>query len=286
MKELRSIWDIELKILEEVDRICAKYNIQYFADYGTLLGAVRHKGFIPWDDDIDLAMFRKDYNRFRKIASKEFNNKFFCQSGYSDKGFYGELLHIRMNDTTAIKLNSFPNLLYHQGIFIDIFPLDGFIQNKFLNYLQSKLKKILNTILWRKNSRFCDISFWKRLILFFPTLFPQKLLFSIFESVCSWKNPEHSKYVISSFIGTKASEKRLRISYGNIQKLPFDRVLIPVPKNYDEVLTCIFGLDYMTPKLVANDHGEMFFDTKHSYKDYLSGKLQIPEEYINRCQNQ
>ena len=78
--DIKKLWACELEILEEVERICNKHNIRYFADFGTLLGAVRHKGFIPWDDDLDLSMLPEDYERFVKIAPKEIRPPFFCQS--------------------------------------------------------------------------------------------------------------------------------------------------------------------------------------------------------------
>ena len=68
---MKYAWAAEIEVLEVVAEICNRHNIQYFADYGTLLGAVRHKGFIPWDDDIDISMFRSDYERFLKIAPAE-----------------------------------------------------------------------------------------------------------------------------------------------------------------------------------------------------------------------
>ena len=151
MTDLEEVWNIELEILQEVDKICRENKIPYFADSGTLLGCVRHKGFIPWDDDIDLVMFRKDYNKFRKIAKKSLPENLFLQCGYNDKGFYGGMIHIRKNGTAAILKKNFPHAKFHQGIFIDIFPLDGIFENKMLFSVQKFLKKVLATIMWYKN---------------------------------------------------------------------------------------------------------------------------------------
>ncbi len=287
MEDLKAIWNIELQILKEVDRICKKYNITYYADSGTLLGAIRHNGFIPWDDDIDIAMFRKDFNKFRKIAKKEFGKLLFCQSGYNDKGFYGGMLHIRMNGTTAILKNNYPHTKYNQGIFIDIFPLDGVIENSFLLKVQHFFINAINSVMWYKNCGRKRLFKPKHLILLIPSLLPQRLLFAIFESVCSWKKTEKSDRVdVISYFGTSGVGKRKVSWYKKVEKYDFANTTIPVPGDYKEVLTCMYGADYMIPKKSSSDHGEVFFDINHSYKDYLNGKLVIPEEYINKWQNQ
>lgn len=76
--EMKRAWAAELEVLSEIDKICKKHNIQYFADWGTLLAAVRHEGFIPWDDDLDITMKREDYHRFMEIAQTELPEGFFC----------------------------------------------------------------------------------------------------------------------------------------------------------------------------------------------------------------
>lgn len=285
MNGIEEIWNVELLILKEVDRICKKYSIQYYAEGGTLLGAVRHKGFIPWDDDIDLAMFRKDFKKFKKVAKTELGESFFCQSGDNDKGFYGGMLHIRMKDTTAILLKNFPHVKFNQGIFIDVFPLDGIIENRLVFALQTFFKKVCNAVMWYKNSKSYIKPKFKHILLFFPALLPQKILFWLFEHICGWGKADSSKYVdLVSYFGITG--KRLRSSYADVSYVEFEDTKIPIPKNYDEVLTSIYGSDYMSPKHSSSDHGEVFFDIKHSYKDYLSGKLKIPEEFFVQCQNQ
>ena len=68
---IKQAWAAELEVLQVIDQICAKHGIEYFAEYGTLLGAVRHGGFVPWDDDLDICMMREDYNRFRAVADRK-----------------------------------------------------------------------------------------------------------------------------------------------------------------------------------------------------------------------
>lgn len=121
---LKEMQDIQLKTALEVKRICEKYNISYFLVGGTLLGAVRHEGFIPWDDDLDIGMLRKDYERFIEVAPMELSSKYFLQTWFTDKSFGLPFAKIRVNETKFIEQNS-ANVRCHNGIFIDIFPFDN-----------------------------------------------------------------------------------------------------------------------------------------------------------------
>lgn len=123
--DLRKIQKEEIEILDEIVRICDKHQLTYFLVGGTCLGAVKYKGFIPWDDDIDLAMPREDYEKFIQIAIEEIKDQYFVQCPITDKEYCLGFMKIRKNNTTFIqeqeknaKTNS------HQGFSVDIFPLD------------------------------------------------------------------------------------------------------------------------------------------------------------------
>lgn len=120
----KRVWQKELEILVKIQEICKKYNITYFAEGGTLLGAVRHKGFIPWDDDIDISMRRDDYNRFLEIAKKEIKYPLFVQSFETERRFAFDMIKIRNTETTAYTPNEACNEC-NKGIFVDIFPVDN-----------------------------------------------------------------------------------------------------------------------------------------------------------------
>ena len=87
-EELKKVKKYELDILKEVDKICVKNKINYWVDFGTLIGTIRHQGFIPWDDDIDICILRKDFERFREACAKELDKKFFYQSHETEKEYY------------------------------------------------------------------------------------------------------------------------------------------------------------------------------------------------------
>lgn len=117
-----------VEILKEIERVCKKHNITWFLAYGTALGAVRHQGFIPWDDDCDIGMLREDYNKFLQIAGEELSDKFFLQTKQTDSHYGRPMVKIRMNGTKLVEHHEDMNEKYHQGIFVDIFPYDYFPQ--------------------------------------------------------------------------------------------------------------------------------------------------------------
>lgn len=122
-EKLRKLQLCELEILKEFVRICERFSLRYYLTGGTLLGAIRHQGFIPWDDDIDVAMPREDYDRFAQIAPQELDPQYFYQSPDTDPYYFLSFNKIRKNGTEIYE-ERFKNARFHKGIFIDIFPLD------------------------------------------------------------------------------------------------------------------------------------------------------------------
>ena len=118
---MKKIWKIELAMLEDVERICKEHGLTWFMVHGSLLGAVRHKGFIPWDDDIDIAMPRKDYNKFLKYARKELKEPLSLHTPETEKDiFWGGFARVRNSRTTGIELKE----LEHKGN-LDRYPAAG-----------------------------------------------------------------------------------------------------------------------------------------------------------------
>ena len=127
-KQMKEVWAVELDMLEKLLSVCKKHDIKIFASGGTMLGAVRHQGFIPWDDDIDMMMFRDDYEKLCKVAQEEFEYPYFFQTEYTDVGSLRGHAQLRNSATTGI-LAGERNQKYsfNQGIFLDIFPLDNIL---------------------------------------------------------------------------------------------------------------------------------------------------------------
>lgn len=122
---MQKIWDVELDLLEKFKSICEKYELNYFASCGTLLGAARHKGFIPWDDDIDVFLLWSDYKKLMERASAECDYPYFFQSIYTERDAMPSACRLRRSDTTGFTRWEYENVgpEYDRGVLIDIFPL-------------------------------------------------------------------------------------------------------------------------------------------------------------------
>ncbi len=146
---LNKVHKVHLEIVSEVKRICKKNGIKYSMIAGTLLGAVRHHGFIPWDDDLDIGMLRRDYERFLQVARKELCRQYFLQTWETDKNFVLPFAKIRKNGTKLVEKNS-ADVKMHQGIYIDIFPFDNLPRKAFEQKKQNWITWLLKRILLAK----------------------------------------------------------------------------------------------------------------------------------------
>lgn len=132
--KLRQLQLTQLEILKLIDRICRENNLKYFLYAGTLLGAVRHKGFIPWDDDLDVCMLRPDYERFIEIWDDVSHEGYLLQNKENAPKFSQSFTKIRKEHTTFIQFEG-EGELYHTGIFVDIFPVDRLPEGKLKKYM-------------------------------------------------------------------------------------------------------------------------------------------------------
>ena len=123
-KTLREAQLIMLDMLVELDEVCQKHSLNYWLDSGTLLGAVRHEGFIPWDDDIDISMPMEDYLKLKEIAQDEFSDAIFFQTRKTDPAFKFDYIKLRSNRASIVEFHEKDREVeYHQGVFVDIFPM-------------------------------------------------------------------------------------------------------------------------------------------------------------------
>lgn len=136
---LRRVQLEQLDILREIHRVCVENNISYFLDSGTLIGAVRHKGFIPWDDDIDIGMLREDYDRFSELAPKKLGKDFYWQTWKGDVSYAFPFGKVRRRNTVCLEEKS--GETSECGFYVDVFPYDNALSNK--DERQKMLKKLV-----------------------------------------------------------------------------------------------------------------------------------------------
>ena len=146
-KVLREAQLIMLDMLVEFDRICKKHNLQYWLDSGTLLGAVRHKGFIPWDDDIDISMPVEDYNKFVLIAQNELPDFIFFQTTKTDSSFPFDYIKLRSQKAKIVEFHEQNReIAYHQGVFVDIFPMLTIPNSEFYQQFYTDIFKLIRSV--------------------------------------------------------------------------------------------------------------------------------------------
>ena len=146
--EMKQVWAAQLEVLNDVDNACRENGIQYFAEWGTLLGAVRHHGLIPWDDDMDICMKRPDYNRFLEIVEKIMpsNYKIYnLKSHNNDGNMVSRIINTDQISYDAEKLKKYHGVPYVIGL--DIFPLDYISDNKEDDELQSNVIVMISSIM-------------------------------------------------------------------------------------------------------------------------------------------
>lgn len=242
-----SIRDIQIaifNILCRFDEICKKHSITYYLTGGTALGAVRHKGFIPWDDDIDVAMPRSEYERFSRCAQKELGDSYFWQTHQTDPNYHLLFGKIRKNNTYAEETFNIPHLL-HNGIFIDVFPLDG-APNRLFRKLNFGIPKYINRLIFRKNvGRKIQDGFIEEVWMLAAQILPYPFLHWILAMCISLYPYERSKYFVNLGGAYSYEKETAPKTWLNPPKyMLFEKRLFPVMKDYDLFLKHLYG-DYM-----------------------------------------
>ena len=255
-----------LSLLEEFDRVCKKLHIPYVLFAGTMLGAVRHQGFIPWDDDLDIMMLRSDYDRFLKEADKVLDReKFFLQKEFSDHWpmFFSKL---RLNGTTCLEKYHPKDVKSHQGVYIDLFPCDDGAKTELGRKCQFYASKIV--IAKSLDRRGYETDSWKKkLFMAACRLLPNKPFLKFV------KKGEAGGAMLHSFLGGASGFQKSvypRCWFEERMELTFEGKAYPVSAHYHEMLTTLYG-DYMTlppeDQRAIKQHA-ILIDLENSYEQY------------------
>lgn len=263
-------------ILQEIDRVCKCAGLTYYMYSGTLLGAVRHKGFIPWDDDIDLVMMRDQYEKFPDACRKYLNHdKFVLQTIYSDP--FASNGWMKLHDKNTAFISGIRREGAMEGINVDIFPVDNVPDSNFVMRFRAK---IINWVNFIYQYRFLS---HKR-----NASFKMRVFQSVISLIPPW-NEQHFKEAYDRYIQRYNKYPTKRVVYFSNAKymlkvvprscfdyavnLPFEKGSFPAPVDWRKVLETRYGADYMTPPPEAqriSQHGAKKIDLTHSWMDFIN----------------
>lgn len=265
-RELEKQQAVLVELLEEFDRVCKKHGIPYMVFCGTALGAFRHKGIIPWDDDLDVTMLRDDYERFLKLAPADLNEKYYLQAEGSEH-WTMNFSKLRKNNTTYLEKYHPKDKNTHEGIYIDIFPCDNASDKKWLRKIQFYASRVaVAKALWERGYETDSIP--KKIFMRFCRCLPRKP----FLNLSILRKEPNSQYVQTFLACTSRYKKGIykREWLTESMEMDFENRKVPVSAHYDELLTTMYG-DYMKlpdeKDRKIKEHA-VLIDTERNYTEY------------------
>ncbi len=274
MSDMKKLQSKILEIMKFIDKVCRENNIKYAIMGGTALGAVRHKGFIPWDDDLDIFMTIEEYEKFKKAFDKLNQNKFVLQE-WKVVDEYLEYAKVRMNGTTFIEEAFKDKKDMHQGIYVDIMILHKCPKSKFWQKVIYYISKYLVLVgLMQRNWKPKSVS--QKIILNIAKFLPNKFLARLgYKLIYHFDKSLKDDFVWCYYI-TKAKfhqgifDKNI---FEELEDIDFEDTKLLAPKRIKEYLKIRYG-DYMKlppeSERKENIHA-LIWDTDKDYKEYLNG---------------
>lgn len=244
-ENMKMTWAIEMDLYRKLQCVCNDKGLRLFTDGGTTLGAIRHRGFIPWDDDIDVCLLREDYEKLKKM-DQEFMEPYFLQSVYTDPLYGYSFLRLR-NCNTAVVVEPMNYCMFNQGIYMDIFPIDKVTEEDYLPR-REKIRQLIN-----KNSAYMRMNYPNKnehdlemIHKYYDANETPRSIFEKIETIAMQDEDIETEY-LSLIVSTQyvASHKiwPKRVFDGWVSK-QFESIEVNVPAGYDEQLQIYFG-DYM-----------------------------------------
>ena len=261
-----------LDMIKEIDKLCQDNNIEYYLAFGSCLGAVRHKGFIPWDDDFDIAMTDDNYFKFLKVCEEKLDKgKYYVQTYNKEDNYYLSFAKIRNIQTTLIEeSNTDKNITF--GVYIDVFPLVGVPNSK----IKREILKINRLFMLSSNLNVINNIFLKIISNIILKVFGRKRILDYTTKNCFKYKCSSCNKIVSIADGDGFDKNELdKNVYGKPKYVQFEDTFLPIPEDYTAYLSHIYG-NYMKTlsrdEIKKNEHTPYFLDLKLPFKEYTPKK--------------
>ena len=273
--ETKAVWGVLLDMLEILMEICERHGLRFFMAGGSMLGAARHGGFIPWDDDIDVAMPRKDYNKLKKVLENELPEHLIVQlMGHGNDDSYWPFIKIRNCNTAGVcTYHTDRHMRHNMGMFLDVFPIDGIPQGRLTRKIFNRLNGEFR--LFRRWPTFdLDNRLVNRVRKVFYRLFGRSFLFSLYESFLTLCSKACTRYAAEAIAYIGVQDKLIWdvAWFDDVVWHDFEYLKVPLPREFEQCLSRHFGLNWRTPVRGTARHSQLDMSTTKGWKQILVEK--------------
>ena len=262
---------LQLKILDivkDIDKLCKDNNIEYYILYGSTLGAIRHKGFIPWDDDFDIGMTYDNYIKFLNVCEKQLDkSKYYVQTPKKEEDYYLSFSKIRDITTTLIEEGN-KDIDIVRSVYVDVFPLVGVPNNK----IKESILKVNRAFMLSANKNIINNKILRGIFNIILKIFGRKRILKYTTKRCFKYDTNNCEYWCSIADGDSYEQNKMKRNiYGKPKYIDFEDTKLPVPEKTDEYLKSIYG-DYMKipskEQIKAREHTPCYLNLNLPYNEY------------------